>query len=191
MSERMRRYGLGAAAALIAVGMAAGVLAATQNTNTDQPPFRGGRMGPPPMGPMGPGGPGMGPMNMLGPIQRLGLTDAQKSQVKSILQSHADEFKALADRNRDAHLALEQAVTADTLDDAAIRQKSAEVATVETDMAVTGAHVRAEVLQVLTAEQRDQLKKITADRAQRRGPGGMRGPGMGFSGMMRGRGGQR
>lgn len=177
MSTRLTRVGVGIGAALIAVGMAAGVMAANQNTNGDQPPFRGGRMGPM--------GPGPGPLGMLGPIQRLGLTDPQKDQVKSILDSHASEFKALADRGREARKALEAALTADSVDDAAIRQKSSEVAAVDADMAVTGAHVRAEVLQILTAEQRAQLKTLAADRAERGGPGGrggFGGPGPGGPG---------
>ena len=128
-------------------------------------------MGPPPMGPGGPGR--MGPMGMIGPmIERLGLSDAQKDQVKAIMQSHADEFKALAERAGTAHRALDQAVMADTVDDGAIRQKSAEAAAVDADMAVASAHARAEVFQILTTEQRDQLKEFAAKRAERGGPGG-------------------
>jgi Spy/CpxP family protein refolding chaperone len=88
------------------------------------------------------------------------------------MQSHAEEFKALAERGRTAHDALQAAVNSDTVNDAAIRQKSAEVAAVDADMAVAGAHARAEVLQILTAEQREQLKKLTAERPERGGPGG-------------------
>jgi Spy/CpxP family protein refolding chaperone len=172
----MARIGLGIGAALIAVGMAAGVMAATQNTSGDQPPFRGG--------PMGPGGPGrMGPMGLLGPIQRLGLSDTQKDQAKAIMQAHAEEFKAIGERARAAHIALDQAVMADPVDDAAIRQKSSEAAAVDADMAVASAHARAEVFQILTPEQREQLKKFAAAREERGGPGGPggrgRGPGRG------------
>jgi Spy/CpxP family protein refolding chaperone len=124
---------------------------------------------------MGPGGPGMGPMGMIGRmVGRLGLSDAQKDQVKTIMQSHADEFKALAGRAGTAHGALEQVMMADTVDDGAIRQKSADVAAVEADMAVAGAHVKAEVLQILTAEQKDQLKKLASERRPG-GPGRGRG----------------
>ena len=169
MSNRLTRLGLGVGAALIAFGMAAGAMAANQNTNNGtQPPPRGDRGG----RPMGPGA-----FGMLGPIQRLNLTDAQKDQVKGILDSHAAEFKSLGDRGRAAHDALQAAVNADAVDDAAIRQKSAEVAAVDADMAVTGAHVRAEVLQVLTAEQRAELKKLQAERPDRGGPGGPGGRG--------------
>jgi Spy/CpxP family protein refolding chaperone len=171
MKARITRIGFGLGAAVIAVGIAAGALAANQNTNGNQPPFRGGRMGP--MGPMGPG-PGFG---LLGPIQRLGLTDAQKDQVKGIAGAHAEEFKALGERAREARRALQEAIAADPINDATIRQKSAEVAAVDADLAVASAHARAEVLKVLTAEQREQLKTFAEERGARGGPGGRGGRG--------------
>ena len=76
---------------------------------------------------------------------QLGLTDAQRDQIKAIADAHKDEWKALADRARTAHEALDEAITADTVDEAAIRQKSAEVAAVEADIAVARAHAHAEV----------------------------------------------
>ena len=118
-------------------------------------------------GPMGPGGPG-GPMGMLpmfGP--RLGLTDAQKEQVKNIAESHKAEWKSIFDRARTAHDALQDAVTADAVDEGLIRQRSAEVAAVEADMAVARAHAFAEVVQILTADQKAQLKTMQAEMKKR------------------------
>ena len=51
--------------------------------------------------------------------------------IKAIAQAHKDEWKALGDRARTAHEALNDAITADTINDGAIRQKSAEVAAVD------------------------------------------------------------
>jgi Spy/CpxP family protein refolding chaperone len=165
MSEQLRRLGLRIGATLIALGMGAGVLTATQNTSGQEPPFRGGRMGPA----MGRGGPGrMGPMGPIAPLlARLGLSDTQKDQIKAVMQSHADEFKALGARASAAHSALETAETADTLDEGAIRQASAEVAAVDADTAVARGHVRAEVFQVLTADQKAQARQLMAKRAER------------------------
>jgi Spy/CpxP family protein refolding chaperone len=107
-------------------------------------------------------------MGQLAPmLARLGLTDAQKDQVKSIVQSHADEFKTLGSRAGAAHQGLTAAETADTLDDATIRQKSADVAAVDADMAVARAHLRAEVFQILTADQKTQAKQLMAKRQAR------------------------
>ena len=118
-------------------------------------------------GPMGPGWPG-GPMGMLPMFgQRLGLTDAQKDQIKSIAESHKEEWKTIADRARTAHEALEDAVTADAIDEGLIRQRSAEVGAVEADMAVARAHTFAEFAQILTADQKAQLKTMQAEMKKR------------------------
>jgi Spy/CpxP family protein refolding chaperone len=132
MTSTVRRITLGLGAGLIALGVTAGVYASAQNTNQDPRPFSGpgqGRRGPGgrggPMGPSGPGGP-MGMLPMLGP--RIGLTDAQQAQIKSIADSHRDEWKALADRARTAHGALNEAVTADAMDEGLIRSDEAALA---------------------------------------------------------------
>jgi len=96
-------------------------------------------------------------MGMLPMMAReLNLTDAQKDQIKAIGESHRQEWKAIADRGRSAHEALQQAVTAETVDEALIRQKSAEVAAVEADLAVARARANAEVFRILTPEQKAQ-----------------------------------
>jgi Spy/CpxP family protein refolding chaperone len=107
----------------------------------------------------------MGMLPMFG--REIGLTDAQRDQIKAIADSHKDEWQALGDRARKAHEALNEAVTADTIDDALIRQKSAEAAAIDADMAVARAHAHAEVFQLLTADQRAQIKKRLADMKNR------------------------
>jgi Spy/CpxP family protein refolding chaperone len=166
MTATVKRIALGVGAGIVALGVTAGVYAhgQDQNTNRDARPFRG-RGGP--GGPMGRGGPG-GPMGMLPMFgAQLGLTDAQKDQVKNIAESHKAEWKAIADRARAAHEALEDAVTAGVIDDGLIRQRSAEVGAVEADMAVARAHAFAEVVQILTADQKAQLKTLQAEMKQR------------------------
>jgi Spy/CpxP family protein refolding chaperone len=168
MTAAVKRIAMTVGAGLIALGVGAGayVHAQDQNTNPQPPPFRGRGMGP---GGRGPGGP-MGMLPMLGP--RIGLTDAQKDQIKAIADTHKDDWKALADRSRTAHMAIEAAISADTIDEATIRQKSAEAAAVEADIAVARAHARAEVWQILTADQKAQLKTIQTEMqkgGQRRG----------------------
>ena len=121
----------------------------------------GGRFGGP-----GRGGPG-GPMGALGPIMRLNLTDAQKDQVKQIVESHQADTKSLLDRARPAHEALQAAVTSETFDEGAIRTASAQVATIEADLAVARARLHNEVFQILTPEQRTQLKDNQAKMKER------------------------
>ena len=167
MTATVKRMAITLGAGLIALGVSAGAYVHAQDRNTDQqpPPFHG--RGPGPGGPGrfgGPGGP-MGILPMLPP--QLGLTDAQRDQIKAIAGAHKDEWKALADRGRAAHEAVNDAVAAETVDDGLIRQKSAEASAVEADMAVARAHTRADVLQLLTAEQKAQLKTMKGQRRER------------------------
>jgi Spy/CpxP family protein refolding chaperone len=164
MTASVKRMALTVGAGLIALGVSAGayVHAQDQNTNPPPPPFRGRGMGPGPG--RGAGGP-MGMLPMLGPS--IGLTDAQKDQIKAIADAHKDEWKALADREHAARLAVDAAISADTIDEATIRQKSADAAAVDADVAVARAHARAEVLQILTADQKAQLKTMQAEMQKR------------------------
>jgi Spy/CpxP family protein refolding chaperone len=167
MTATVKRIALTVGAALMAIGLGAGayVHAQDQNTNPQPPPFRGRGMGP--------GGPGRGmggPMGMLPMLGRaLDLTDAQKDQVKAIADAHRDEWKAIFDRERTARQALNAAIMADTVNDALVRQKSAEVAAVEADAAVARAHAFGEVLQILTTAQKTQLKDLQTRMKDRRG----------------------
>ena len=136
------------------------------------------RRGPGPgMGGMrGPGGP-MGPMAM-GPgpgFRELDLSDDQKAQVKSIMDSHQAEFKAVGEKIAAAREAMRTVLEAETLDESAVRAKSVEVAAAEADAAILGAKVRAQTLQVLTSEQLSKLKERQATREAR--PGKQRQPG--------------
>ena len=121
---------------------------------------------------IGPGGPGSlaGPGLIDLPLGRLGLSAQQQDQVQAIMQSHQDEMKGLGDRAMAARGALDAAVTADTIDDNAIRSRAADAAVVDADMVVARAHVRAEVLQVLTADQRAQAKQLLAEMQAARPP---------------------
>jgi Spy/CpxP family protein refolding chaperone len=111
-------------------------------------------------------------MGMLGlpPMvaERLGLTDAQTTQIRSIMDSRQDEIRALVDRSATARGALETAVASGTFDEATIRARSAELAVTEADMAVTRGRIYAEVVQVLTPEQRTQLNTLQAEMQARR-----------------------
>ena len=129
--------------------------------------------GPPPGGPMGPGrrGPG-GPMGMLGPMMReLDLTDAQREQVRSIMESHRDAFQQVGEKMRTAREGMGALIDADTLDEDAIRSKSREVAAAEADSAILNAKARAEVFGILTAEQQEKARAMKAARPARQPKG--------------------
>lgn len=144
----------------------------------DQPRHQGpGPGGPPPggrggPGMRGPGGPGFGPG-----FRELDLTDDQKTQMKSIADSHRDEMRAAGEKARAAHDGMQALLDADAIDESAIRAKSAEVASAEADMMILNAKMRRESQQVLTSEQQAKLKELRSGREgqmRQRRPGGQR-----------------
>ena len=158
---------LAAALAVVTIATAAPMLMAQ-----DQPQHRQG----PGFG--GPGGPGMrrgGPMGFGPGFRELDLTDDQKAQLKSIAESHRDEFRAAGEKARAAHDGMQALVEADSINEAAIRAKSAEIAAAEAEVMILNAKVRQESMQILTSEQQQKLKELRAARdaqMKQRRPGG-------------------
>ena len=105
-------------------------------------------------------------------FRELDLTDEQKAQVTSIVDSHQAEFKAVGEKMHAAREGMQALLEADTLDEAAVRAKSVEVAAAEADAAILGAKVRTQTVQVLTSEQLAKLKELQASRnGKQRRPG--------------------
>ncbi len=122
---------------------------------------------------LGPGGPGSmhGAMaaHMFDHISReLDLSDAQRSQIREILKSHADEILAQVRAGMDARHALHGAVMAQPTDEASIRQFATQVGAVHADGALLFAKVRSEVWPVLTPEQQQKFTSFH-DRMGQRG----------------------
>jgi Spy/CpxP family protein refolding chaperone len=167
------KFKVSLAAGLIAITAAAILPAMAQDgqgapTGRHMGPQGGGPMGPGPRGPGGPGGPG--PMGMLGPIVR-DLTDAQREQLKGIMDSNRDEFKQVGDKMRTAREAMGALVDAEVIDESAIHAKSVDVAAAEADAAILNAKVRAEVFGILTPEQAAKAKEMRAAGPRMRRPG--------------------
>jgi periplasmic protein CpxP/Spy len=162
--------GLATAVVIVATLAVAVTYASQQQAGQGQ----GRRMGP---------GPGMmmredGPLGMIRMgLGQLNLTDEQKQQVKTIIGNHQGDFQALRERSVPARRALADAVASG--DEAAIRQRSSELSTVQTDTALLASRVRAEIFKVLTPEQQqkaqDLRKKFETRMDQRRGRGAGRG----------------
>jgi Spy/CpxP family protein refolding chaperone len=75
-----------------------------------------------------------------------------------------------------ARTALEDAITANPIDEGTIRQKSAEVGSVDAELAVIRARINAEVMTLLTPEQQKELQENRARMRERleNGPSGGR-----------------
>ncbi len=138
-----------AGVALMAL-MATGVgLSAAAAGAQDQRPAPAGRRGP-----GGPGGPGRGVG--FGPgFDVPGLTEAQRAQARDIRERHRDEIRTLSDQLRQAHQGLRASIESGQPDE----NKAAEVGTVTGSLALAQARVQAEILALLTPEQRAQMKQ--------------------------------
>jgi periplasmic protein CpxP/Spy len=109
-----------------------------------------------------------------GPLfERLGLTDAQREQIRAIMKNTEGE------RPGAKHAELEQqlraAIFADTPDLAKIDQLKAAIAEAEAGALARRIDVDLKVSQVLTAEQRAKARELPGPGMRGRGPG--RGPG--------------
>jgi protein CpxP len=103
----------------------------------------------------------------------LDLSDDQRAQLRKIREARQNEFKAAGEKLRAAREGMRQLLTADNINEAAIRSKAAEVAAAEAEVAILNARVRQESLQILTSEQQQKLKEFREQRGaqmkQRRG----------------------
>jgi Spy/CpxP family protein refolding chaperone len=99
--------------------------------------------------------------------RRLGLTDAQKQQLKGVADAHRDETTALRQRLLAARTGLREATAATPLDEALVKQRRADLSAVRADRTALRARIRAEMLQRLTPDQQAQLNAFQ-DRAHNR-----------------------
>ncbi|HJQ97335.1 MAG TPA: Spy/CpxP family protein refolding chaperone [Candidatus Polarisedimenticolaceae bacterium] len=87
------------------------------------------------------------------------LTPEQREQVRAIWQKHRTEGLADArERERDARCELRSLMRAETPDEAAVREAYRRAAKAGEDAAVLRMKARAEVMSLLTPEQREAMK---------------------------------
>ena len=128
-----------------------------------EPGRHGGR------GPGGPGGRMGGPMGGLFAFREVmrDLTDAQREQVKAIHEKHADRIRPIAERARTAREALDNAVLSGNAGN--LQALSIEVGNAETELTFAQAQVQAEIVNVLTAEQKQKIAERRKQMEARRG----------------------
>jgi Spy/CpxP family protein refolding chaperone len=100
-------------------------------------------------------------------LGRLNLTDAQRTQVRRVMDRHQEEMRATQIRMGEARDALRKAVETVPLDEGLVREKADAVGRVEGDLAVVRARIHSEVYALLTAEQQTTAAQITAEREAR------------------------
>ena len=92
--------------------------------------------------------------------KKLGLTDAQKAQAKTIFQANKEIVKPIYANLRIERKALQALIHADTIDEAAIRAESAKVAAIQADLNVNRAKIGAQFRAILTPDQLTTLKTL-------------------------------
>ena len=100
-------------------------------------------------------------------LQQLNLTDAQRGQVREVMQRYRNDMQETGRRLRAAHDAQQQAVEAVPVNEGLIRSTTQALAAAETDMAVLRARVHSDVWTLLTPEQQAKAKELREQRAAR------------------------
>lgn len=90
----------------------------------------------------------------------LGVTVAQKEEIRRALRSHRDEWRQAADHAREAREAVSEAVHREPIDEALIRQRVQEAAQAHADLAVLQARIRSTARSHLTPAQREGADRI-------------------------------
>lgn len=94
--------------------------------------------------------------------KELGLSQQQKDGIKAIFKNSHDQFKPLMEQMKTERHNLHALMTADTMDEAAIRAQSAKVSAIEANMAVQRAKVAQQVRKLLTPDQAKKFKELQA-----------------------------
>ncbi len=119
-----------------------------------------------PAGPGGPGGPGAhgwhhhgGPGRLLG---KLGLSDAQKQQIKAIMTAAHPQMESLHEQMRANSLKLQQTLPTDPNYSSIVSQVSQAHGSLVAQGMTQRAELRAQVFKVLTPAQQTQLTALEA-----------------------------
>lgn len=160
----------GAVVALVA-GLAVGIGAQAQGKGQGEGPGRRGG-----------GGPGGGPGRSGFPgLAQLELTEAQRQQVRDVMQRHREDMQEAGKRLRDAHEAQRAAVETVPVNEGLIRSTGQTLANAQTDMALLEARIHSDIWALLTPDQQEKAKNLKEkretrtrermDRRQQRRPG--------------------
>jgi periplasmic protein CpxP/Spy len=105
---------------------------------------------------------GGGPM--AGAFRNLDLTDAQKTQMKQIRESHSQSLRPLMEQIRAKRQEIRQASEGGTFNEALVTQKLSEIAPLEAKLMGEQFRLHQETLAVLTAEQKAKLEQSREQR---------------------------
>ena len=91
---------------------------------------------------------------------KLDLTDAQKAQLKQIRESHRETISPLRQEIRAKRQEIRQASQGGAFDEALVKQKLTEIASIEAKLMAEQNRIHQEMLTVLTPEQKTKLEQM-------------------------------
>ena len=97
----------------------------------------------------------------------LDLTDAQQAQIKGIMEKEKPTIQPLVKQLMQAHKDLSALEDSGTFDEAKVRALAAQNTQSLTELMVQKARIHAELMQVLTADQKSKLAALKAKHAAR------------------------
>jgi Spy/CpxP family protein refolding chaperone len=95
-------------------------------------------------------------------LRGINLDESQRARVRELMSQQTEQFRTLSQKIREARRGLAEATTAETLNEALVRERSAAVSVAQADLAVARAKMRAQLLAVLTPEQQAVVKERQA-----------------------------
>ncbi len=90
----------------------------------------------------------------------LDLSDAQASQIRGILQQQMQAAQPLVDQQRQARLALRQAVVSGHTDTATLQPLANQIGQTASELALLRAQAAGQILPILTPDQQAKAKKL-------------------------------
>jgi protein CpxP len=114
--------------------------------------------------------PGFGRPGMRGRMgtplfSQLQLSDAQRSDLRDIFTHSRETMRPLMQQLREKQTALRQS-SEGNFDESAVRAQAQDIAGIQAQLIVARAHIRNQVLGVLTDEQKARLSELRAERMQ-------------------------
>ena len=156
---RIRRIGIAAAMLSLALVPLAAQSGGTQVGGSHQGPPMGRRaFGPPPGGGI--------VLERLD--QELAFTDAQRTQIHTLLTEHRDALKPTVGALMQAQQALDSAVMQTPADDALLQTRVNDVAAIQAQVQLARAQVESKIFQLLTADQQQKAQQLVAQMAKSR-----------------------
>ena len=109
---------------------------------------------------------GRGPFG--GALRHLDLTDAQRTEIRSVVREHREGGAELRRELMAALAQLRDATSGEVVNETTIRALAAAAAPLQADAAVRRAQHNAAVLALLTADQRTQLREMRENARENR-----------------------